>query len=97
MAPSGVKSDGGRNLISNKQESFYELTKHLAGSVEGPSDLVHDKRHMNGFGQMKQIAKRPRRNKQNQLARECSKLDRKFEQTLAEEGLLDEAAKRPEY
>ncbi|MDZ7361002.1 MAG: hypothetical protein ONB46_09785 [candidate division KSB1 bacterium] len=26
--------------ILDKQKSFYELTKHLAGSVEGPSDLL---------------------------------------------------------
>ena len=31
--------------------SFYELTKHLAGSVDGPSDLAHNKKHMEGFGQ----------------------------------------------
>jgi len=35
----------------DKKESFYELTKHLAGSVEGPSDLAHNKQHMQGFGQ----------------------------------------------
>ena len=75
------------------QKSFYELTKHLAGNVEGPSDLAHNKKHMQGFGQMKQIAMRSRRSKRNQLAQECFKLDKKFEQAMAEEGLsrdLDE-------
>jgi predicted nucleotidyltransferase len=40
-------------VISEKQKSFYELTKHLAGSVEGPSDLDHDKKHMQGLVQTK--------------------------------------------
>ena len=30
--------------------SFYELTKHLAGSIEEPSDLAHNKKYMEGFG-----------------------------------------------
>ncbi len=37
--------------IAGRQRSFYELTKHLAGSVDGPSDLAHNKKHMQGFGQ----------------------------------------------
>lgn len=36
-------------MSSEKQKSFYELTKHLAGSVEDPSGLAHDKKHMPGF------------------------------------------------
>jgi hypothetical protein len=36
--------------IPDGQKSFYELTKHLAGSIEGPSDLAHNKKHMQGFG-----------------------------------------------
>ncbi len=36
---------------SNGQPSFYELTKHLAGSVKGPSDLARNKKYMEGFGQ----------------------------------------------
>ena len=36
---------------NNGSPSFYELTKHLAGSVRGPSDLAHNKKHMQGFGQ----------------------------------------------
>ncbi len=35
---------------SNGQPSFYELTKHLAGSVQGPSDLARNKKYMEGFG-----------------------------------------------
>jgi len=35
---------------TKKQKSFYEMTKHLAGSVEGPHDLSHGKKHMQGFG-----------------------------------------------
>ncbi len=31
------------------------------------------------------------------LARECAKLDRKFEQSMAEEGLSVEAGEWPEY
>lgn len=34
----------------NGMRSFYDLTKHLAGSVEGPADLAHGKKHMRGFG-----------------------------------------------
>ncbi|MDZ7288860.1 MAG: type II toxin-antitoxin system VapB family antitoxin [candidate division KSB1 bacterium] len=37
--------------LSGQPKSFYELTKHLAGSVDGPSDLAHNKKHMEGFGQ----------------------------------------------
>ena len=33
----------------------------------------------------------------DRLARECAKLDRKFEQALAEEGLSDEVEEWPEY
>ncbi len=32
------------------EKSFYEQTKHLAGSVEGPHDLSHSRKHMQGFG-----------------------------------------------
>lgn len=37
--------------VFDKQKSFYELTKHWAGSVEGPSDLAHNRQHLQGFGQ----------------------------------------------
>jgi len=37
------------------------------------------------------------RMEQNRLARECAKLDRKFEQAMAEEGLSFEAEEWPEY
>lgn len=37
-----------RHKISD--HSFYELTKHLAGTIEGPSDLAHNKKYMEGFG-----------------------------------------------
>ncbi len=33
----------------------------------------------------------------DRLARECAKLDRKFEQALAEEGLSDEVEEWPDY
>jgi hypothetical protein len=33
------------------EKSFYELTKHLAGSIEGPTDLAHNKKYLQGFGQ----------------------------------------------
>lgn len=34
----------------NKNQSVYQLTEHLAGSVEGPSDLAHNKKYMQEFG-----------------------------------------------
>lgn len=37
--------------VFEKQKSFYELTKHWAGSVDGPSDLAHNRQHLQGFGQ----------------------------------------------
>ncbi len=40
-------------MISEKQKSFYELTKHLAGSGEGPSDLANDKRDTPGPAETK--------------------------------------------
>lgn len=33
----------------------------------------------------------------NRLARECAKLDPRFEQELAEEGMAEDAARWPEY
>ncbi|GEM_PF-5923290 len=35
---------------TDKNMSFYQLTEHLAGSIEGPSDLAHNKEYMQGFG-----------------------------------------------
>lgn len=35
---------------SKSGQSFYELTKHLAGSVDGPSDLAHNKHYLDEFG-----------------------------------------------
>lgn len=32
-------------------KSFYQLTKHLAGSLDGPSDLGHNKEYLQGFGE----------------------------------------------
>ena len=31
--------------------SVYELSKHLAGSVKGPSDLATNPDHMEGYGE----------------------------------------------
>ena len=31
-------------------KSFFELTSQFAGSVEGPSDLAHNKKYLQGFG-----------------------------------------------
>ncbi len=47
------KKTGAPNPILQNTEphSFYEMTKSLAGSVRGPSDLVHNEKHMQGFGQ----------------------------------------------
>lgn len=36
---------------NNVPHSFHEVTKPLAGSVRGPNDLAHNKKHMQGFGQ----------------------------------------------
>jgi len=35
---------------TNKKQSFYKFTEHLAGSIEGPSDLAHNKVYMQDFG-----------------------------------------------
>lgn len=40
-----------KKQTGNGQPSFYDLTKHLAGSVQGPPDLARNKKHMEGFGQ----------------------------------------------
>ena len=34
-----------------KQGTFYDLAKDLAGSVKGPSDLATNKEHFSGYGQ----------------------------------------------
>jgi metal-responsive CopG/Arc/MetJ family transcriptional regulator len=43
------------------------------------------------------VSEKLARLERSRLARECAKLDRKFEQTLAEEGLSVEAGEWPEY
>ena len=43
------------------------------------------------------VGEKLRRLAVNRLARECAKLDRKAEQTLAEEGMAREVASWPEY
>lgn len=32
-------------------KSFYDLTKHLCGSVAGPADLSTNKKYMAGYGE----------------------------------------------
>ena len=36
--------------IGKKNKSVYELSKHLAGSIEGPEDLGTNKKHSENFG-----------------------------------------------
>lgn len=43
------------------------------------------------------VSEKLARLKRNRLARECAKLDKKFEQTMAEEGLLVDRGEWPEY
>ena len=43
------------------------------------------------------VSEKLARLERSRLARECAKLDRKFEQALAEEGLSVEAGEWPEY
>ena len=43
------------------------------------------------------VSEKLARLEQNRLARECAKLDRGFEQSMAEEGLSAEAGEWPEY
>ena len=35
---------------SNKAKSFLDLSRDLAGSIEGPSDLSTNKAHYEGYG-----------------------------------------------
>ncbi len=43
------------------------------------------------------VSEKLARLERNRLERECAKLDRKFEQTMAEEGLSVEVGEWPEY
>ena len=43
------------------------------------------------------VSEKLARLERNRLARECAKLDRKFEQAMAEEGLSVEVGEWPEY
>ncbi len=43
------------------------------------------------------VSEKLARLEQNRLAKECAKLDKGFEQSMAEEGLSAEAAEWPEY
>ncbi len=43
------------------------------------------------------VSEKLTRLERSRLAKECSKLDRRFEQTMAEEGLSVEAGEWPEY
>jgi hypothetical protein len=38
------------NVKSRRKKSAYELSKHLAGSIEGPADLGSNKKYLEGFG-----------------------------------------------
>jgi metal-responsive CopG/Arc/MetJ family transcriptional regulator len=35
---------------SYRQGSFYDLSKDIAGSINAPSDLSINKRHLDGYG-----------------------------------------------
>ena len=35
---------------SDKQGSFFDLAKDLAGSVQGPADLSSGRHHLTGYG-----------------------------------------------
>lgn len=43
------------------------------------------------------VSEKLARLERNRLSRECAKLDRKFEQSMAEEGLSGEVVEWPEY
>jgi metal-responsive CopG/Arc/MetJ family transcriptional regulator len=43
------------------------------------------------------VSEKLARLERNRLSRECAKLDRKFEQSMAEEGLSGEVGEWPEY
>jgi hypothetical protein len=36
--------------FNKRNKSVYELSKHLAGSIEGPEDLGTNKKYFEGFG-----------------------------------------------
>lgn len=36
--------------LNKGNKSAYELSKHLAGSIEGPQDLGTNKKYLEGFG-----------------------------------------------
>ena len=38
------------NTFNKRKKSVYELSKHLAGSIEGPEDLATNKKYLEGFG-----------------------------------------------
>lgn len=52
-------------VISEKQKSFYELPKHLAGSVDGPSNLAHDNMQLPRLAQTKNDVWAALKNNQN--------------------------------
>ena len=66
--------------------------------VEQVDRLVRERVHPNRSRAIQDaVADKLRRMDQGRLARECAKLDSKFEQALAEEGMGSEIAQWPEY
>lgn len=68
------------------------------GLVEQVDRLVREQVYPNRSRAIQDaVADRLRRMDRGRLARECAKLDPKFEQALAEEGMGSEIAQWPEY
>ena len=66
--------------------------------LERVDRLVKNRRFANRSRAIQEaVAEKLARLEHGRLARECARLDRSFEQTLAEEGMSDEAAEWPEY
>jgi metal-responsive CopG/Arc/MetJ family transcriptional regulator len=66
--------------------------------LERVDRLVKNRRFANRSRAIQEaVAEKLARLEHGRLARECARLDRSFEQTLAEEGISAEAGEWPEY
>jgi hypothetical protein len=72
-------------IIGKRERDFRAEQEALQRSWQGSEGMKKPKRE------------KPERFDRIRLARECAKLDPKFEQAMAEEGISRELAKWPEY
>ena len=79
----------------SKTKIAITLDKEYVSEIDR---LVQENRFLNRSQAISEAVKEKlQRIKKNRLARECAKLDTYYEQTLADEGLVEDLTEWPEY